>query len=317
MTQPHEVQHAAEAAQHAAATAGEKFNAGEAIISHVANSGHDHPLIHLPKLAGIDFSVTKHVLMIWLVAAVLFLLITWVVRRYLRQDRLVPSGFMNALEAVVEFIRDSIVQPNVGSKWVRTWTPLIVTLFVFILGANVIGLIPIFDALALLNHTVLHLPEDSFFVRMLHGGTTATGNFNVTAALATITFVAIIVAGSRAHGFVQHWKNLAPHGLPGPIYLILIPIEIMGMFVRPFALTMRLAANMTGGHIAILAILSFVFIFTDLFGRAIAGVGVGLFLSLPMAVGISGLEIIVVLVQAYVFTLLTAVFIGMAIHAHH
>jgi F-type H+-transporting ATPase subunit a len=317
MTQPHEVQHAAETAQHAAATAGEKFNAGEAIISHVANSGLDHPLIHLPKVYGIDFSVTKHVLMIWLVAGGLFLLITWVVRRYLRQDRLVPSGFMNALEAVVEFIRDSIVQPNVGSKWVRTWTPLIATLFVFILGANVIGLIPIFDALALLNHTVLHLPEDSFYVRMLHGGTTATGNFNVTAALATITFVAIIVAGARAHGFVQHWKNMVPHGLPGPIYLILIPIEIMGMFVRPFALTMRLAANMTGGHIAILAILSFVFIFTELFGRAIAGVGVGLLLSLPMAVGISGLEIIVVLVQAYVFTLLTAVFIGMAIHAHH
>jgi F-type H+-transporting ATPase subunit a len=88
------------------------------------------------------------------------------------------------------------------------------------------------------------------------------------------------------------------------------------MFVRPFALTMRLAANMSGGHIAILAILSFVFIFTGLYGSA-AGVGVGAIMSLPLAVGISGLEIIVVLVQAYVFTLLTAVFIGMAIHAHH
>jgi F-type H+-transporting ATPase subunit a len=150
-----------------------------------------------------------------------------------------------------------------------------------------------------------------------HGSTTATGNFNVTAGLATITFFAIIIAGVRAHGFVKHWKNMVPHGLPGPIYLLLIPIEIMGMFVRPFALTMRLAANMTGGHIAILAILSFIFIFTDLFASASAGIGVGLVLSLPLAVGISGLEIIVVLVQAYVFTLLTAVFIGMAIHAHH
>ena len=110
---------------------------------------------------------------------------------------------------------------------------------------------------------------------------------------------------------------MVPHGLPVPIYFLLIPIEIMGMFVRPFALTMRLAANMTGGHIAILAILSFVFIFTELFGRASAGIAVGMVLSLPLAVGISGLEIIVVLVQAYVFTLLTAVFIGMAIHAHH
>jgi F-type H+-transporting ATPase subunit a len=89
------------------------------------------------------------------------------------------------------------------------------------------------------------------------------------------------------------------------------------MFVRPFALTMRLAANMTGGHIAILTILSFVFIFTELFGRAVAGLGVGFAVSVPLAVGISGLEMIVVLVQAYVFTLLSAVFIGMAIHVHH
>ncbi len=137
----------------------------------------------------------------------------------------------------------------------------------------------------------------------------------MTAALATITFGAIIVAGSMAHGFVRHWLNLAPHGLAWPIYILLIPIEIMGMFVRPFALTMRLAANMTGGHIAILAILSFVFLFTEMAGAA-AGVGVGV-LSLPLGVGISALEIIVVLVQAYVFTLLTAVFIGMAIHVHH
>ncbi len=125
------------------------------------------------------------------------------------------------------------------------------------------------------------------------------------------------MAGSKAHGVIKHWKNLVPHGLAWPIYILLIPIEIMGMFVRPFALTMRLAANMTGGHIAILAILSFVFLFAEMFGHAIAGVGVGLAVSVPLAVGISGLEIIVVLVQAYVFTLLTAVFIGMAIHAHH
>jgi F-type H+-transporting ATPase subunit a len=152
---------------------------------------------------------------------------------------------------------------------------------------------------------------------VLHGGTTATANFNVTAALATITFGAIILAGTKAHGFVQHWKNLVPHGLAWPIYILLIPIEIMGMFVRPFALTMRLAANMTGGHIAILAILSFVFLFTEMFKTAIAGIAVGIAVSIPLATGIMALEIIVVLVQAYVFTLLTAVFVGMAIHAHH
>jgi F-type H+-transporting ATPase subunit a len=111
--------------------------------------------------------------------------------------------------------------------------------------------------------------------------------------------------------------NIVPHGLAWPIYILLIPIEVLGMFVRPFALTMRLAANMTGGHIAILTLLSLVFIFTEMTGRAIAGVGVGAVVSVPLAVGISGLEIIVVLVQAYVFTLLSAVFIGMAIHVHH
>jgi len=139
----------------------------------------------------------------------------------------------------------------------------------------------------------------------------------VTAGLATITFLAIIVAGTKAHGFFKHWKNLAPPGLAWPVYFLLIPIEVMGMIVKPFALTMRLAANMMGGHIAILAILSFVFIFSEMFQSALAGIGVGLLVSLPLAVGISALEIIIVLVQAYVFTLLTAVFIGMAINVHH
>ena len=312
MLQPEHVETAAGVASEAA----EKFNAGKVIIEHVSNSPLDHPLIHLPRVFGIDFSISKHVFMLWVVAALVFLIVTVTVRRYLRQDRLIPSGFMSALEIVVEFVRDGIVEPNVGRKWVNSWTPLLLTFAVFILAANAIGLIPIFDVLSLINHSVLHLPEESFMARVLHGGTTATGNYNVTAALATITFFAIVIAGARAHGFVQHWKNLVPHGLPLPVTLMLIPIEIMGMFVRPFALTMRLAANMTGGHIAILAILSFVFIFTELSGQALVGVGIGI-PSVVLAVLLSALEIIVVAVQAYVFTLLTAVFIGMAIHAHH
>jgi F-type H+-transporting ATPase subunit a len=304
-------------AAHAAPAAAEGFDAGKVIIEHVSNSPLDHPLIHLPTIYGIDFSVTKHVLMLWLVAATVFLLVTWTVRRYLRQESLLPSGFMNALEAVVEFVRDSMVEPNVGRKWTPVWTPLVLTLFVFILAANMAGLIPIFEVIGLVDRTLLHLPEDAFLNRLLHGGTTATANFNVTAGLATITFLAIIAAGTRAHGFITHWKNLVPHGLAWPIYILLIPIEIMGMFVRPFALTMRLAANMTGGHIAILAMLSFVFLFAELAGQALAGIGVGLLFSVPLAVAIYALEIIVVLVQAYVFALLSAVFIGMAIHAHH
>jgi F-type H+-transporting ATPase subunit a len=101
------------------------------------------------------------------------------------------------------------------------------------------------------------------------------------------------------------------------LYILLIPIEVMGMFVKPFALTMRLAANMTGGHIALMAILSFVFLATEIAKSAMAGVVVGLVVSVPMAAALSMLELIVVLVQAYVFTLLSAVFIGMAIHVHH
>jgi F-type H+-transporting ATPase subunit a len=298
-------------------TTPEGFDAGKVIIEHVSNSEIDHPLIRLPTVLGIDFSVTKHVLMLWLVAAGLFVVVVWTVRRYLKQDRLVPSGFMNGLEGIVEYIRDSVVAPNIGPRWANTWTPLILTFFLFILAANAIGLIPIFELLGLLDRWVLHTGDDSFFKHIMHGGSTSTGNFNVTAALATITFGAIIVAGTMAHGFVNHWKNLVPHGLPWWVYILLIPIEVMGMFVKPFALTMRLAANMMGGHIAILAILSFVFLFTEMFHSALAGVGVGVAVSIPLAALISALEIIVVLVQAYVFTLLSAVFIGMAINVHH
>ena len=295
----------------------EAFNAGEVIIGHVSNSSLDHPIFELPTVLGVNFSVTKHVLMLWLVAAGLFVIVTWSTRRYLKQERRIPTGFMNALEAIVQFIRDSIVLPNVGPRFLNTWTPLILTFFLFILTANAIGLIPLFDVLGVIDHVIVHTDQESLVNRVLHGGPTATANFNVTAALASITLVSIIMAGAKAHGFLQHWKNMVPHGLAWPLYFILVPIEILSLFVKPFALTMRLAANMTGGHIAILAILSFVFIFNELFQSFWAGVGVGVLVAVPLAVGISALEIIVVLVQAYVFTLLTAVFIGMAINVHH
>jgi F-type H+-transporting ATPase subunit a len=300
-----------------APAAAQEFDPGTLIIGHVSNSSPDHPLIHLPPVFGIDLSVSKHVFMLWVVSALLFVGVTTVVRRYLRQPTPVPSGFATFLETIVLFVRDQIVQPNVGAKWVRTWTPLLLTLGLFILAANAIGLVPIFDVIALVDHLFIHSPDHSFLKNMLHGGATATGNFNVTAGLATITFFAIITAGTLAHGFVKHWMNLVPHGMPWPLYILLIPLETMSMFVRPFALTMRLAANMTGGHIALLAILSFVFIFAEMAGSAVAGISTGVLFSVPLAVAISALEIIVVMVQAYVFTLLSAVFIGMAIHAHH
>jgi F-type H+-transporting ATPase subunit a len=309
---------AARAAEEVGHAASEKLDAGATIIQHVANSPIEHPLIHLPPVFGIDMSITKHVLMLWVAAIFLLVVVTTAVRRYVRSGTMVPKGpVMGLIEYVTVRIRDEIVAPNVGKKWVNTYTPLILVFFLFIVTINAIGLLPIFDLLALLNHTVLHLPEDAFLTRLTHGGTTPTGNFNVTAALATISFFAIIVAGIRAHGFFGHWKNLVPHGVPKVLWVILIPIEIMGMFVRPFALTMRLAANMTGGHIAVLAVVSMIFIMAESARSAVVGLGMAI-VAVPLAVGISVLEAVVVVpVQAFVFTLLTAVFVGMAIHAHH
>jgi len=292
---------------------------GPNIIHHVSNSDISHPIIHLPTLYGINFSVTKHVFMLWLVTILIGIAVIIPVRRFLAGGRPVPTGWMNVLETIVQYIRDSIVKPNVGPKWVMTWTPLVLTFFFFILFANGIGMIPIFDVLGAFNRFLLGVPaSDSHNVvnGILHGGVTATGNFNVTAGLATITFFSIIIAGTLAHGFLNHWKNLVPHGLSWPVYIILIPIEIMGLFVKPFALTMRLAANMTGGHIALLALLSLMAIFGEMFNSTAAGLGVAI-VAIPISVAISALEIIVVLVQAYVFTLLTAVFVGMAINVHH
>ena len=321
MMQHAEPESAAQGA-HGAAEAGhgaaEGFDAGTTILGHVANSPADHPLIHLPPIAGIDMSISKHVLMLWVAAAFLLVVVTVAVRRYAARGDMVPKGpVMGLIEYVAVRIRDEIVAPNVGSKWVNTYTPLIMLFFLFIVTINAIGMVPIFDALALLNHTVLHLPEDSFLVQLTHGGATPTGNFNVTAGLATVSFFAIMFAGMRTHGFFGHWKNLVPHGVSPALWIILIPIEVLGMFVRPFALTMRLAANMTGGHVAILAVLAMIFIMAESANSAVVGLGMSV-IAVPLAVGISVLEAVVVVpVQAFVFTLLTAVFLGMAIHAHH
>ena len=289
---------------------------GPNIIHHVSNSDISHPIIHFPKLFGIDFSVTKHVFMLWLVAIILATVIIIPIQKYIKSNGKDKSRWMIMIEYITEFIRNAISSPNVGSRWVMTWTPLFLTFFFFILFANGIGLVPIFDTIGLIDRFILKTNPDSFINNLLHGGVTATGNFNVTAGLATVTFFSIIIAGTKKHGFIKHWKNLVPHGLAWPIYIILIPIEIMGLIVKPFALTMRLAANMTGGHIALLALLSLMAIIGEMFHSAAIGIGVAV-VSVPMSVAIFGLEIIVVLVQAYVFTLLTAVFVGMAINVHH
>ena len=124
---------------------------GDYIIGHVSNSDSANPIIKLPSIFGIDMSVTKHVFMLWLVAIITSLIIILPVRKFLRNRDYKPSIMSNGIEAIVQFIRDSIVLPNVGSKWVNTWTPLVLTFFFFILFANGIGMVPIFDVISLLN----------------------------------------------------------------------------------------------------------------------------------------------------------------------
>lgn len=260
---------------------------GDVILHHVTNDlGYKYLELNL---FGLDISITKHVIMLWIVAGLTVSLAVWGTRRYRKDKQATPSGLSSLMEILMDFIRNDIVNPNIGAKYGRTWVPLITTYFVFILIANLIGLIP-------------------FFEKMPGGSATITGNFNTTLALALITFFAIIVAGIMKYGFIGHWKNLVPGGIPVVMVPLVLLIELLSMFVRPFALTMRLGANMTAGHIAMISIFALPILLQ------FAGAGIA---SILLNTGIYFLEIIVCFVQAYVFTLLSTVFIGMAIHADH
>ena len=260
---------------------------GSIILHHVTNDL-NHKFLDL-HLFGYDISITKHVIMLWIASIITVSLAIYGTRIYRKNKNAQPKGLSHLYEILIDFIRNDIVIPNIGKSHCQFWAPLITTYFIFILTCNFLGLIPLFDLLP-------------------GGSSTVTGNFNATAGLATITFFAIIVAGTMQHGFLGYWKSMIPGSVPGPVLLILIPIEILGMFVRPFALTMRLGANMTAGHIGMLAIFSLPIIL------AAAPVGIA---SILLNTGIYFLEMNVSFVQAYVFTLLSSVFIGMAIHAEH
>ena len=279
---------------------------GDLIRHHVTNAPISEDSIFYPIsnfLNSMSIPFNKHVLMLWIAAVVTLIVSLWATRRYRKDKTAQPSGISHIYEMLLEFIKQDIILPNIGEKYANRWTPLAATFFIFILMCNFIGLIPFFEKVG------------------GGGGATATGNFGVTLGLATITFFAIIIAGTLKHGFIGHWKNMIPHGVPAPVLIILIPIEIIGMFVKPMALTLRLGANMTAGHIGMLAIFGLPYLIGSpgipsegllpqpSWGFAIIAVGLN--------VGIFFLEIIVSLVQAYVFTLLSSVFIGMAIHAEH
>ena len=247
-------------------------NVGEVILHHVL----DTSILDI-RLLGINFSITKHVIMMWIASALLI----FIFRFACREQRLVPSGVANLLEAVVVFLRDEVILPSMGEEG-RRYVPYLLTVFFFILFCNLLGLIPF--------------------------AATATGNVSVTAALALMSLIMIQVGGIREHGFKHHLQNLIPHGIPTWLLPIMIPVEIMGQFTKPFALCIRLFANMTAGHIVILSFLSMIFILKSILISPI---------SVFFALFISLLELFVAFLQAYIFTMLTSLFIGMSIHPQH
>ncbi len=268
----------------AAESAGEAFNPSELIAHHILDSRTlEVPFvgeIHLPVLhiLGRELPITKYVVMMW-IASALILLIAWLATR---RRSLAPRGMQNLLEAIVVFVRDELARKNIGPHGDR-YVPYLLSTFVFILFCNGLGLLPY--------------------------GATATSNISVTAGLAGMAFLMIQWSGVREYGLYGHFRNLVPHGMPIWLLPIMIPVEIVGMFTKPFALCIRLFANMTAGHVAILSLFSLVFI--------LKMVWVGAVLSVPLALFISGIEILVVFLQAYIFTMLTSLFIGMSVHPQH
>jgi F-type H+-transporting ATPase subunit a len=277
---------------HAEETHAEEAHAEEHgfdILHHVVD-GHEMEtpfgVIHLPQgwvVAGIDFAPTKHVVWIWIAAATVLVFIMVGVR----STGMVSRGLGNAIEAVVVFIRDEVAGKNIGHH-PEKFTPYLCSLFFFILFCNLLGLVPF--------------------------GATATGNLNVTAGLALLSLILIQGAGIRENGLLAHLKALCPipEGVPGwllPLYVpIIIAVEIVGIFAKPIALALRLFANMTAGHVVILSLIGLIFILES---HLVAPI------SVAFALFIYCLEIFVGLVQAYIFTMLTALFIGMSQHPAH
>jgi len=280
----------ASAGQAAAAHGDQAFDPGSHILHHILDSnewdflGLKVPLVEWHPF-GLDLSITKHVVMMWMAGALVVLLFRLAVRR---QGELVPRGLRNALEVLVLFIRDEVARKSIPDGPDR-FVGYLLTTFFFIVGCNLLGLFP--------------------------GMATATGNISVTAALALIAFVVIQAGGIHRYGVLTHFKNLLPPGLPPWLVPVMFPLEIMSMFIKPFALCIRLFANMMAGHVVILAFISLIFILARVFSP-----GVGLAAS-PVAVAFAlfvyMLELLVAFLQAYIFTMLTANFIGMSVHPSH
>jgi F-type H+-transporting ATPase subunit a len=268
--------------QHAAAEA-EHGPEGVDVVHHVAD-GHEIELppfgtIHLPEihLFGFDISITKYTVYMWLAAALMLLVFLPMARR----RGPVYTGIYNLFEAMIVYVRDEIVYANIGRDEGRPYVPFITTLFFFILFMNLLGLVPY--------------------------GATATSNLAVTGVLALFSMIVIEASGVVANGPVKYARSLMPEGVPMFLAPVMIPIEIIGHFAKPFALMIRLFANMTAGHVVILSMLGLIFLLESWIVVPIS-IGFALFIFV--------LEILIAFIQAYIFAVLTAVFIQLTRHPH-
>lgn len=264
----------------------EAFDVSALILHHISD-GHDieipftQQVIQLPRLhiGSLDISITRHVVMMWIASAILFLL-AWSAARATKEP--VPRGFRNALEALIKYLRDEIVRKAIGPEEGDRFLPYLLTCFFFIWTCNLLGLVP--------------------------GMSTATSNIGVTAALAGLAFLVIQGAGIREYGLWKHLKHIVPGGLPLWLYPIMIPVEILSLFTKPFALCIRLFANMTAGHVVIIGLISLIFILKTAWASLFA---------VPFTLFIFVLELLVCFIQAYIFTTLVSTFIGMSVHPSH
>ncbi len=236
----------------------------------------------------LDVTITKHVFFLMLSAVLVLALLLGVAASHKRHSKEIgrPKGFGAGMEALILYLRNEIYMPVLGGHGGEKYAPFCLTLFFFIAVCNLIGLVP--------------------------WGSTPTGNIAVTLTLALITFVVVEVAGMRALGAgylgtIIYWPHDMPLGLKLPLTVILTPVELIGKFTKPFALTIRLFANMMAGHVIVLALIGLIFMF------GVAAV----FGAIPMALFIMGLEFMVAFIQAFIFSLLAAVFIGQIRSAHH
>ncbi len=237
----------------------------------------------------IDISITKNVVALMFCGALMIFLFISVARSYKRREGEAPKGMQSLLEPIILFIRDDIARASIGEKHYERFTPYLLTIFFFILFNNLLGLIPIFP-----------------------GGANITGNITVTMALALFTFIITTFTGNK-----NYWMHIFnPPGVPWWLKLPipLIPfIEFIGVFIKPFVLMVRLFANISAGHIIVLGFFSLIFIF----GNLSTGLGLAVSpVSIAFTIFMSFLELLVAFIQAYVFTILSAIYFGMAVEEH-